>query len=93
MNFFVKVAADAEGNLAWVPDHSTPGASVELRSELNTLVILSNTPHPLDPRPGYAPPPVLVEVHAGEAAGLDDVCRLSRPENERGFALTEAYFT
>ena len=92
VNFFVKVAADTDGNLAWVSGHSRPGASVELRSELNTLVILSNTPHPLDPRSEYAPPPVLVEVHAGEAAGLDDVCRLSRPENERGFRLTEDYF-
>jgi urea carboxylase-associated protein 2 len=92
VNFFVKVAADLDGTLAWVPDHSKPGSSVELRAELNTLLVLSNTPHPLDPRTEYAPPPVLVEVRAGAPAGPEDPCRLSRPENQRGFTLTESYF-
>jgi uncharacterized protein len=93
VNFFVKVAADAHGTLAWVPGHSAAGSSVELRAELNTLVLLSNTPHPLDPRPSYGPPPVALEVHTGAPAGPGDACRTSRPENERGFTLTEAYFT
>jgi uncharacterized protein len=92
VNFFVKVAADVDGKLSWVAGHSRAGASVELRAELNTLVILSNTPHPLDPKSEYAPPPVALEVRAGEAAGADDPCRTSRPENQRGFTLTEAYF-
>jgi len=92
VNFFVKVVADADGTLAWVPGHSAPGATVELRAELNTLVVLSNTPHPLDPRPEYGPTPVALEVRTGEPAGPGDPCRSSRPENERGFTLTEAYF-
>jgi urea carboxylase-associated protein 2 len=92
VNFFVKVAADLDGKLSWAAGHSKPGSSVELRAELNTLVILSNTPHPLDPRPDYAPPPVDVEVRSGEPAAADDPCRKSRLENERGFTLTEAYF-
>lgn len=92
VNFFVKVTADEEGKLSWVDGHYKPGAFVELRAELNTLVILSNTPHPLDPRPTYAPKPVALEVRPGAPAGLDDPCRRSRPENERGFQLTELYF-
>jgi urea carboxylase-associated protein 2 len=92
VNFFVKVAADLDGKLAWVAGHSKPGSAVELRAELDMLVILSNTPHPLDPRPAYAPPPVDLEVRSGEPAGPGDPCRTSRPENERGFTLTEAYF-
>jgi uncharacterized protein len=92
VNFFVKVAAELDGTLAWVQGHSKPGARVELRAELNTLVVLSNTPHPLDSRPEYAPPPVLLEVRSGEPAGPEDPCRLSRPENQRGFVLTESYF-
>lgn len=92
VNFFVKVAAGLDGKLSWVPGHSKPGSSVELRAELNTLVILSNTPHPLDPRSVYAPPPVALELRAGAPAGPDDPCRTSRAENERGFLLTEAYF-
>jgi hypothetical protein len=92
VNFFVKVVADAAGKLSWVAGHSPRGASVELRAELNTLVILSNTPHPLDPKPTYGPPPVALEVRTGSPAGPADPCRSSRPENERGFRLTEAYF-
>jgi uncharacterized protein YcgI (DUF1989 family) len=91
VNFFVKVVADHEGNLQWV-EQRHPGGVVELRAELNTLVLLSNTPHPLDPNPRYEPGPVQLMVWAGEPAGKDDPCRMTRPENARGFTLTEAYF-
>jgi urea carboxylase-associated protein 2 len=83
VNFFVKVVVDREGKLKYVP---------QLRAELNTLVVLSNTPHPLDPSTTYAPKPVSLQIRAGAPARLDDPCRLSRPENGRGFALTESYF-
>jgi uncharacterized protein len=92
LNFFVKVVVDEQGALSFVPGHSRPGSFVELRAEMNTLVVLSNTPHPLDPSTRYAPKPVTLAVRAGAPAGLDDPCRLSRPENGRGFTLTESYF-
>jgi urea carboxylase-associated protein 2 len=90
VNFFVKVAADADGNLAFSPGGAA-GSSIELRAEMDVLVVLSNTPHPLDPSPKYAPPPVGLEIHLGTPAAADDPCRRSCPENERGFTLTEAY--
>jgi urea carboxylase-associated protein 2 len=92
VNFFVKVLVDGQGALHFVPGHSKPGAFVELRAELNTLVVLSNTPHPLDPSPSYAPRPVALTIRSGSPASPSDACRLSRPENERGFTLTESYF-
>lgn len=92
VNFFVKVVVDETGALAFVPQHSQPGGFVELRAEMNTLVVLSNTPHPLDPGRVYAPKPVSLGIRAGAPAGREDACRLSRPENARGFALTESYF-
>jgi urea carboxylase-associated protein 2 len=92
VNFFVKVAAQPDGQLDWVAGNSPPGSYVELRAELNTLIVLSNTPHPLDPRAQYAPPPIALEISSGAPAAADDPCRRSRPENERGFRLTEAYF-
>ncbi len=49
MNFFVRVGVDEDGALGWVAGNSRPGAAVELRFEMDTLVVLSNTPHPLDP--------------------------------------------
>jgi uncharacterized protein len=93
VNFFVKVAPDSEGTLSWAPGHSKPGAMVELRSEMNTLVVLSNTPHPLDPTPKYSAKPVQLGVRWAEPVGAGDACKKSCPENERGFALTDAYFT
>ena len=91
VNFFVKVATDLEGNLRWVPN-TCAGAFVELRAELNVLVVLSNTPHPLDPSPTYAPKPVALEIRRVPAPGADDAARISCPENGRGFTLTERYF-
>ena len=91
VNFFVRVAVGDDGALAWIPANSRAGASVELRFEMDTLVVLSNTPHPLDPDARYHPPPVELLLGDGPPAPADDRCRLSRPENGRGFALTEAY--
>ena len=92
LNLFVKVAVDAEGKLDWVSGNSKPGAFIELRSEMNTLILLSNTPHPLDPSPAYRAKPVQLGVRLSAPVLADDPCRVSCPENARGFALTEAYF-
>lgn len=92
VNFFVKVAVDDLGGLSYVADHSPAGSRVELRADLNTLVVLSNTPHPLDPSPSYSSKPVALVVRGGEPAAADDPCRTARPETERGFTLTDRYF-
>ena len=91
VNFFVRVSVDADGQLRFVPGNSHPGARVDLRCEMDVLVVLSSTPHPLDPATRYAPPAVELEIWRGEPAGADDACRTSRSENERGFELTRRY--
>jgi uncharacterized protein len=92
VNFFVKVVVDEHGALHFDPAHRKAGGFVELRAEMNTLVVLSNTPHPLDPGTEYAPKPVALRIASGAPASQEDPCRLSRPENARGFSLTESYF-
>lgn len=92
LNLFSKVAADAQGNLAFASGHTRAGAQLELRAEMNVLVVLTTCQHPLDPNPSYAPRPVKLEILSGPAPGPDDLCRRSRPENERGFANTERMF-
>jgi uncharacterized protein len=92
VNFFVKVVVDEQGALHFDPAHAKPGGFVELRAEMNTLVVLSNTPHPLDPATTYAPKRVDLSIRSGAPAQPDDPCRLSRPENARGFTLTDSYF-
>ena len=92
VNFFTKVVADAEGNLVFSKGWSRAGSAIELRADLNMLVILSNTPHPLDPSPAYAPKPVALSIRNGRVAAPNDGCRTACPENERGFTLTDRYF-
>jgi urea carboxylase-associated protein 2 len=94
VNLFTRVSADETGRIVWVPNNSRPGAHIDLRAEMDTLVVLTNTPHPLDPATTYGPPAVALALRTAapyERPGTDDRCRMSRPENGRGFALTEAY--
>jgi urea carboxylase-associated protein 2 len=92
VNFFSKVVVATTGVMQFMPGHSQPGMSVTLRAEMNVLIVLNTCQHPLDPDPHYAPKPVHLRVSTVAAAAADDLCRLSRPENERGFILTERYF-
>jgi urea carboxylase-associated protein 2 len=92
VNFFGKAAVDGDGNLRYQPGHAKSGAAIELRAEMNVLVALSNTPHPLDPSSRYAPPPVGLRIRRVPAPAADDPCRLARPENARGFLNTEILF-
>jgi urea carboxylase-associated protein 2 len=92
LNFFSKVVVDEGGGMRFVPDHSATGSFVELRAEMNVLVILNTCQHPLDPTPAYSPKPVTLAVHRAPPPAQDDECRVSRPENGRGFTLTERYF-
>lgn len=92
VNLFTKVAAETDGGLTYVADHARPGVHVCLRAEMDVLVVLSNTPHPLDPSTTYAPPPVELSLRRVAAPGADDPCRMKRPENSRAYALTEMLF-
>lgn len=91
INWFSKVLPDADGNLQFIKGASAAGAHVDLRFELDTLVILNTCQHPLDPDPDYAPGEVLLEVYPTEAPGGDDPCISSRPENARALANTTTY--
>ena len=92
VNLFSKVAADAHGALHFDSAHRQPGQYLDLRFEMNVLVVLSAAPHPFDPSPIYEPKPVQMTAWRSGTAGADDVCRLSCPENDRGFINTERWF-
>jgi uncharacterized protein len=91
-NLFSKVTPDAEGGLRFHPEHALAGAAVELRAELNTLLVLCTCQHPLDPNPRYEPKPVELLITRGDPPDADDLCRRSCPENARGFENTERWF-
>jgi urea carboxylase-associated protein 2 len=92
VNFFSKVEVGGDGGMRFVPGHAQAASAVELRAEMNTLVILNTCQHPMDPDPEYRQVPVELTVKRVPAPGAEDLCRRFRPENERGFTLTERYF-
>lgn len=92
VNFFSKVTAADDGALQFHRDHAKPGDFVELRFEMNALVVLSTCVHPLDPNPVYAPQPIRLTAWRSGVAPADDACRNACPENQRGFVNTERYF-
>ncbi len=91
VNFFSKVVPDADGALSHVPGHSVTGSYVDLRFEMDTLVVLSSAPHPLDARPDYAPADVQLSAYRAAPVAPDDACRLQCPQNGRAFINTERY--
>jgi urea carboxylase-associated protein 2 len=91
-NFFTKVVADAEGKLSYVSGHSKAGAYVDLRAEMNVLVVMSTCQHAFDPSTTYAPKKVGAMVWKSEPPAAGDYCRNARAENARGFINTERLF-
>ncbi len=91
VNWFSKVAAAEDGTLAFDAAAARPGASVGLRFEMDTLVLLHTCPHPLDPAAEYPRRPVGLSLATAAPLAADDECLNSRPENGRGFANTWLY--
>jgi urea carboxylase-associated protein 2 len=92
INFFSKVVVDEAGAMVFVEGNSQAGDHVDLRFEMDCLVVLSTAPHPLDPSPEYAPKPVtLTAIHTGHAPA-QDTCRDACGENQRAFINTERYY-
>ncbi len=92
VNFFSRVDVGGDGAMTWHEGNSSAGSYFELRAEMNVLTVLNTCPHPLDPSPKYSPKPVHLSIRPAPPVAADDPCRLSRPENGRGFTLTERYF-
>ncbi|HKV61742.1 MAG TPA: urea amidolyase associated protein UAAP1 [Candidatus Acidoferrum sp.] len=92
VNFFSRVDVAEDGSMSFAAGNSKAGDFVELRAEMNVLVILNTCQHPLDPNLRYEPKPVKVSIGRVPAPSTDDFCRISRKENGRGFTLTERYF-
>jgi uncharacterized protein len=92
LNLFSKAAADESGRLHFETGHRKPGQFVELRFEMNVLVVLSTAPHPFDAASQYAPSDITLTAWRSGTASVSDACRLSCAENGRGFINTERYF-
>lgn len=92
INLFTRVAIEPDGKMVFVEGGEKPGSFIDLRAEMNVLVILSNCPHVLHPSNVYEPKPIQVTVWDSPAPAADDLCRNANPEAVRGFINTDALF-
>jgi len=92
INFFSKVVVDDSGAMQLAAGHARTGHYVDLRFEMDTLVLLHAGPHPLATGTRHAPPGVRLQAFRAAPPGPDDVCRTRCPENARGFINTERLY-
>nr|WP_228768643.1 urea amidolyase associated protein UAAP1 [Mycolicibacterium malmesburyense]CRL67231.1 urea carboxylase [Mycolicibacterium malmesburyense] len=93
ISFFKGVRVDADGTFRW-QGSAGAGANVDLLLHVDSIVLLANTTHPLDPRPAFTCSPLL--MHAWPA--LTDMQRLVSgnlagplgPEHRQAIANTDA---
>lgn len=92
VTFFAPVTTDEAGRLVWRDGRKHAGDFVDLRAEMNLIVVVSNCAHPLDPNGGVAPEAVTLIRHRAPAAAAGDPCRTASPEAVRAFAVTDQLF-
>ncbi len=64
INFFMNVPVEADGALGIVDGISAPGLTVDLRAEIDVIVVVSNCPQINNPCNGFNPTPVRMIVTA-----------------------------
>jgi uncharacterized protein len=91
INFFSKVTADASGRLMFHAGNSKAGDYVDLSFEMDTLLILSTAPHPLDPAKSYRPGAVGLSAFATPPSAISACTRI--PENVRALQNTDRLYS
>ncbi len=92
INFFRGVHVEEDGGTTLDGTPGSPGEYIELRADMNVLVVLANTPHVLDDRPAYTVTPVRALAWRGQSAGDDDPTRNATPEVSRAFQNVDDYY-
>ncbi len=91
INFFSKVVIGNDGGMTLVPDHCRSDDAVDLRFEMDCIVLLHAGPHPLAVGNRYAPADVLLQTWRSLPVAANDACRTRCPENARGYINTERF--
>lgn len=92
LNLFSRIAVEPNGKMVYVEGCEKPGSFIDLRAEMNVLVVVSNCPHVLHPNSVYNPQPIQLQIWKSPAPAPDDLCRNANPEVVRGFINTDALF-
>lgn len=91
INLFSKVYCTENGDMHFVSKHAKKGDTITLRTEMDVLLVLSNTPNPLDPSSTYPSVPIELTIIEAERLEETDCCVNHRPENRRAFENTWDY--
>jgi urea carboxylase-associated protein 1 len=67
INFFMNVPVTPDGKLTFADGLSAPGKYVELRAEMNVIVLISNCPQLNNPCNAYNPTPIEVLIWRADA--------------------------
>jgi urea carboxylase-associated protein 2 len=92
VTFFAPVSLDAQGRFLWDSGRKRPRDFVDLRAEMNLVVVLSNCAHPLDPARPVASGPVTLIRYRAPPPAQDDPCRTTSPEIVRAFEFTDRLY-
>jgi len=92
LNLFSKVVPAVDGKLAYADKQSKAGDMLELRFEMDTLVLMHTCPHPLNPATSYPFKDIEYQILKSDAVAENDFCKNSCAENQRGFENNRLYY-
>lgn len=92
VNLFSKVVCELDGSMHYV-GQETAGRSVTIRTEMDLLLVCSNTPNPLDPDTCYPNSAIHVQVTEADPVKDEDLCVTHCAENKRAFENTWNAYT
>jgi len=91
INFFRKVDVKEGSKLELSSIRPKPESYIELRAEMNVLLVLSNTPHVME-EGEYNPSDVQLTLHKAEPVTQDDYCLNFSEQSMRAFTNNARYF-
>ncbi len=89
INFFSKVTADTNGELMFHADNRKAGDYIDLSFVMDTLVVLSAAPHPLDTAESYQPGAVNLALSVTPTDTATTCSNIA--ENSRGLENTQRF--
>lgn len=91
INFFRKVDVKEGSKLELSSVRAKPQSYIELRAEMNVLLLLSNTPHVME-EGEYNPSDVQLTLHKAGPVTEDDYCMNFSEQSQRAFINNARYF-
>lgn len=91
LNLFSKVEPNDDGALTYSASQSKVGDFIDLRFEMDTIVLFHTCPHPLNDSAQYPEFEVEYQIFSSATVTDDDLCKNSCAENQRGYENNRLY--